>query len=188
MQGFARASFLNYHYWNIFAIVLTDDKDPSKHWGCCNFWKTFNAEYLFPFFNRVHYWREAELRSRVEKYYVKVIVENHCSNGIEIEGGIIVNYSNERGEHTRKDKGSTTVISLNSQRFSKSTLEYRTSTNVSFNILTRNKIFTQEDASRTLTDVKPCCNKKDDKRGDTEFILGRKLFFMNSMTEKWYAY
>ena len=52
----------------------------------------------------------------------KFIVENKCSNGIKIEGVILVIDYYHGAEHAMVEKFSTNVPSLNSQIFLKSTV------------------------------------------------------------------
>ena len=85
---------------------------------------------------------------------VKSMVKKHCYSEIEIEEDIIVIYYYSGEEHANKDKGRTSVFPLNRHIFSQSKVEYRVSTSVVFNILTRKKIFTEDKASRLLTFVK----------------------------------
>ena len=76
--------------------------------------------------------------------------------------------------HKKTDLGRKHLLPLNIQLFLKSTVLYGISASVSFNILTRQKIFPEEKDFRFFAVFKPCYCEKDVMRSDTYINQGRK--------------
>ena len=81
--------------------------------------------------------------------------------------------SYDRAEHAKTDKVVTNVLSFKRQIFYQSTVKSGVCTIVSFNTLTRQKIFSEYNASRFFPVVNPCYCEKADMRGDTDIFLSK---------------